>query len=202
VSDTWQDAEHEQGMEELYKEFKQQYEDDFVFERVLNFYKTNSDIADSMLSNFKEAESLFENDHYAAAFLHAIISIETGIKVIILKPILSSLSIDQRATELLFKDTFKRKSIPDISLLYFQILYDLTNVDLNKIKRNGSPKSLLEEFRDFQKIRNNIMHQGKFTTKEVADNALSLANFVIDEIIPIVLNRFHSHLDNNKIVYG
>lgn len=202
MSYTFQDAEYEQGMDELFFEFKQQYEDDFVFDKVFDFYKLNSDIAVDALLNLREAKSLLKSKHFTASFLHAIISIESGVKVVILKPILSSLSLDHRATDLLFKDTFKQKSIPYISDFYYQILFELTNINFKEITRKGCSKTLWFEFIELQQIRNKIIHQGQLITKDVAEFAISVAIFLFSEIIPSVLKRYNFRITENKIVYG
>jgi len=202
MSYTFQDAEYEQGMDELFLEFKQQYEDDFIFDKVFDFYKLNPELAVDALLNLSEAELLLKSEHYTASFLHAFIAIESGVKVVILKPILSSLSLDHRATDLLFKDTFKLKSIPYISEFYYQILFELTEINFKEIKRNGCSKTLWYEFKEMQQIRNKIIHQGQLITEEMAESEISIAIFLFSEIIPTILKRYNFRLNENKIVYG
>lgn len=201
MSYTFQDAEHEEGLEYLYKEFKQQFEDDFVYEKVFDFYKSNPEISVEPLLNLKEAEKLFEFNHFTASFLHAAISIETGVKIIIFKPILSSLSLDQRATDLLFKDTFRTKSIPQISSFYYQILSDLTKINFKEIKRDRFSKTLWFELQELQKTRNKIIHQGKLVTNEIAEYSISISKFLFEKTIPAILKVYNFKIVDTKIVY-
>lgn len=70
------DADREEGMEFLYREFKQQYEDEFIVDRIQTFYKENTDIVKNSLNNLMNSEILFRNEFYSAALIHAAISIE------------------------------------------------------------------------------------------------------------------------------
>ena len=88
------DALYEEGMSLLYADFKRHYEEIFVFERIDQFYRENSKIIKEPLQNLTDSIALFNNKFFTAAFLHAIISIEVGIKVVALKPILYSLAIN------------------------------------------------------------------------------------------------------------
>ncbi len=202
MSITPQEAEFEQGMEELYKEFKQQYEDEFIYNKIHSFYKDNPNMAKDPIQNFNESKELFSNGYFSASYLHAIIAIEVVIKILALKPILYSLSFDSRASELLYSNTFKQKSIPNIPKLYFEILKDLTGIDLKNIKRKNTKNKLWEEFNILQYLRNDIVHQGISIQKEEVEQAIIIATYIFDEIIPKILNTFHFHLKDNEICYG
>ncbi len=64
MTDTIQDAEFEQGMELLYSEFKQQYEDEFIFDKIHLFYKDNPNIAKEPIKNLNESKELFTNGYF------------------------------------------------------------------------------------------------------------------------------------------
>ena len=118
MSITPQEAEFEQGMEELYKEFKEQFEDEVIFDKIQAYYKKYPEILKQPYRNFDESKVLLKNKYYTASFLHSFVAIEVAIKTIALKPILYSLSFDFRAYEILYKNTFKQKSIISIPLGY------------------------------------------------------------------------------------
>lgn len=202
MSMTLQEAEFEQGMEELYKEFKKQYEDEVIFDKIHTFYKKNSEIVKEPCRNLDESKKLYTNNFYTASFIHSIIAIEVVIKVIALKPILYSLSFDSRASELLYNDTFKPRSIPYIPSVYYEILKDLTEIDIKEMRRKNSDIKIWEEISNLQSVRNKIIHQGIFVQKHDAVKALEIAEYIFDEIIPKILDRYNYHIEDDKICYG
>jgi len=191
VTDTIQDAEREQGMEELYNFFKQQFEEEYIYNKVFEFYKSNKDLLKDPLLNFKEAKFLLSSNFFTASFLHAYISIETGIKMVILKPILFSLSVDERATELLFKDTFKQKSLKYVSKFYYDVLFELSGINFREIYREGCLKSFWEEILELQELRNKIIHQGLFIENDLCERSISVASYLFDTIIPKIYKKFN-----------
>lgn len=202
MSMTLQEAEYEQGMEELYREFKQQYEEEYIFEQIHTYYKDNPDIPKSTLNYYRKALSLFSENHHTSAFLLATISIEVSVKVIIMKPILFSLAFNDTAGELLYNYTFKRKSVPEIPNLYYQILQDTTGFDFKKHVRATEQKTLWEELTELQKIRNQVIHQAESISDQEATIAINLARSIHEEVIPSILNRFHFHIKDDRITYG
>lgn len=202
MSITPQEAEFEAGMEELYKEFKQQYEDEVIFDKIHTFYKDNTEIAKEPYLNLDKSKELFDKKFYTASFIHSIIAVEVVIKVIALKPILYSLSFDSRASELLYNDTFKQKSIPYVPSVYYEILKDLTKINLKEIKRDNSKTKIWNEICNLQTTRNKIIHLGVFVHKDDSEKALDIAIYIFNEIIQKILDTFHYHIENYKICYG
>jgi len=199
---TPQEAEFEQGMEELYEEFRKQYEDEVIFDKVHTFYKNNPEIVKEPYLNLDVSKELYDKKFYTASFIHSIIAVEVVIKVIALKPILYSLSFDSRASELLYNDTFKQKSIPYIPSFYYEILKDLTKINIKEIIRNNSQIKIWEEINHLQSMRNKIIHQGVFVQKVDSERALDIAIYIFNEIIPKILDRFQYHVEHYKICYG
>ncbi|MFH1479979.1 MAG: hypothetical protein ABIG67_01810 [Pseudomonadota bacterium] len=202
MSMTLQEAEFEQGMDELYKEFRRQYEDEYVFEQIHNYYKDNPDIPKATLNYYHEAQSHFSQEYYTTAFLLTTISIEVGIKVIILKPILFSLAFDKTAGELLYDSTFKRKSVPEIPNLYYQILQDIAGFDFKNYVRVGETKTLWEELKKIQKLRNEVIHQAKNVSPKDALQTISIARSIHEEVIPNILDSLHFHIEDERISSG
>jgi len=196
------DALYDEGMAYLYEQFEMQYESEFTYKKIEKFYENNREIVKDSLQNLSDARSLFENQYHTSAFIHAVISIEVGIKSVVLKPILYSLTIDENAGHLLYEQTFKRKSLQEINKFYYQVLEKVTELDFNKKKRNDGKSSIWQEWTDLQKLRNDVLHQGLSVQKEAAENAISMASYVFCEIIPIVLDRFYSHIENGVIQDG
>ena len=202
MSMTQQEAEFEEGMERLYEEFKEQYEANFISDKINTFYTDNPNIAQESINNLIISKELFSGGCFSASYLHAFIFIEVIIKTIAVKPVLYSLSFDSRASVLLYSNTFKNKSIINIPNLFFEILKDFTGIDLKNIKRENNDLKLWEELNNLQSLRNEIVHQGKLLQKEEAEQAINIATFIFDEIITKILDTFQFHLEDNKICSG
>jgi hypothetical protein len=196
------DALREEGMAALYEDFKIQHEQEFIFNSIEKFYENNRDIVKVPLQNLSEAKRLFENKYYTSAFIHAAISIEVGIKSVVLKPILYSLAFDSGAGNLLYEQTFKRKSLKVIDSFYYDVLEGITGLDFNTKTRNANKPTIWNEWKNIQTRRNKVMHEGIAVEMDVSKDSIDMACYVCDEIIPTVLDRFHSHIENDSIHDG
>jgi hypothetical protein len=196
------DAAYEEGMASLYEQFEMQYENEFIYKRIEKFYTDNPHIAKTPLKNLYDAKDLFNKKHYTSAFIHAVISIEVGIKSVVLKPILYSLAINDEAGHLLYKQTFKQKSLEYIDSFYYQTLEDITELNFKNKTRNNTKLTIWKEWAELQKLRNDVLHQGLPVEELDAEKAINMACYVCDEIIPFVLDRFLFHIENEVIQSG
>jgi len=196
------DALRDQEMAYLYEQFEMQYESEFIYKRIEKFYESNREIVKAPLQNLADSKTLFENQHYTSAFIHAVISIEVGIKSVVLKPILYSLAIDDNAGHLLYKQTFKQKSLEFIDQFYYQLLENITGLDFKNKIRDNSQLTIWKEWIELQRLRNDVLHQGISVEKLDAAKAINMASYVCDEIIPCVLDKFLNHIENGVIKDG
>ena len=196
------DALRDQEITNLYEQFEMQYEIEFIYKRVEKFYENNRDIVNRPLQNLADSKTLFENQHYTSAFIHGVISIEVGIKSVVLKPILYSLAIDDKAGDLLYKQTFKQKSLEQINPFYYELLEKMTELNFRTKLRDNSMLTIWKEWNELQQLRNDVLHQGISVEKLDAEKAIEMASYVCDEIIPCVLDKFFSHIENGDIKDG
>ena len=113
-----------------------------------------------------------------------------------------SLAFDSNAADLLYQYTFKQKSLSNIPRLYYEILKDITEQDFRVLTRENSQANFWDELNEFQRLRNDVVHQGIAVEKAFAENAINAATFVLDQIIPTILDRFNYHIEDGKIQYG
>lgn len=202
MSITPQEAEFEAGMDQLYNDFKQQYEDEYVFEKIQAYYKENPEIAKEPWEFCLKAELLVSDKHYTSGFLLATISIEVGLKLVILKPVLVSLATDKTAAELLYDSTFKHKSVPYIPKLYYQLLSDYTGFAFQDYILPASKVNLWDTLCDLQKLRNQIIHQATPAEERDVRQAIAIAKTIYEDVIPRILDRFQFHFEKGRIEYG
>jgi hypothetical protein len=79
-------------------------------------------------------------------------------------------------------------------VLLFHVLQEHGGIDLNTFKRSGSSKTLWEEIKEIQKIRNRILHRTEIASEKNADLALGVASEIIENIFPEVVVRMGFHL--------
>ena len=196
------DVEYDDGMSALYAEFTQQYEASFILERVGSFYKKFPEVGLSSFQNFIDSQNLLKNEFITPAFIQAVISIEVGIKSVVLKPILYSLAINDEASNLLYELTFERKSLQAISSFYYNTLEEVSGWSFKDNHRDNVQQSIETELKELQKIRNTILHQGIIVEKEGAQKAIDIASYVFEKIIPTILDKFLCHFDKGVIKNG
>lgn len=194
-----EDFQQEEAMDFLYDEISEQYEENRIYEKIVNFYIENPDILLPAISNLDISKELQTCGFYTSAFLHSIIAIEVCIKNCFFKPIIFSLSTDNRASELLFNLTFRLKSIPQIDKNYFEILKDVSKIDLKNVQVDE--KTVFnQEINAIQKIRNEVVHQGKEVSLQDSARSYHLAKLIIEEILPKLLDFHQCKIDENNHV--
>lgn len=196
------DAMYEEGMSALYEDFKYQFTNDFIINGIDKFYNDNRDIVKPPIENLNKSRALYNNEFITPAFLHAIISIEVGIKLVALKPILYSLAINYDAGDILYENTFKQKSLQNIPSFYYDIFEKITGLDFKSIRATHSHITVWNEWGELQKIRNSVVHQGFFVEKKYSERAINMATYICEEIIPSILDIFLLHTENGIIEKG
>ena len=86
MSMTWEEAAYDEAMSALYEEQKEQAIEEFTVERLQSYYLQYPDIAKPAFKALTAARQLISH-HPTASFIFSTISIEVGIKVTLLKPV-------------------------------------------------------------------------------------------------------------------
>lgn len=202
MSYTESDAMRDEGMDYLYEQFKIEHEGNFIFNGVDRYYKTHPEIVKKPLQNLIDSRVLFEKEFITPAFLHAIISIETGIKSVLLGPILHSLTVNDFACDLLYKSAFKLKSVDEINSIYYKFFHDITGFNLKNTPKNEVQLIDWKEWKRLYGLRNNVVHDGVSVEKENAESAIKIASNLCEKIIPDVLDIFMCNIENGTIQQG
>jgi hypothetical protein len=66
----------------------------------------------------------------------------------------------------------------------------LASIDLKTIHREGITTKLLEECKELQKLRNNILHKGEVCTDVDSDRAYVVSIAVYEQIVSHMLHAF------------
>lgn len=199
MSITPDEAWMEQQWEEFYQEVKEQAIEEVTFDRLQSYYLVHPAVAKPPLWALAEARDLL-GDHPSASQVLGAVSIEVGIKDVLLKPIVYGLVHTEAAAKLITEEAMGRQSVNKFKKSLFHILHEHGGIDLNNFKRDGSLKPLWEEVALIRDRRNRIVHRAESATSEEAELAVAVASTVMETLIPSVLDRLGFELDSDGVV--
>lgn len=169
--------------QELYAGHKAQAIEEFTAERLRSFYLKNPEVMRPALVAFREAKSLHESKHYAAALVFSVTSIELFLKATLLKPVVYGLIHNDALSDIIVQYALGQSGFDRYRSLLAKLFSDIAEIDLNEIKREGASKSLLDEALDIQKIRNKVIHQGVVCEETESALAKEIATLVFGRIV-------------------
>lgn len=188
------DAAYDQWMEDLYKEHKEEAISEFTTERLQSYFVTNPTLAAAPRRALSEARQLFQTGFHSAAFIFGHIATETGLKAVVLKPVVQGLVHSVSTAEFISELTLGHVGLDRSRNLLFKILLEHAGIDLNYFRRKGAKDVLWTDIKRLQEIRNHIMHRAGSAASEEAGLSIAVAEAVLDEIFPAVITHLGLHL--------
>lgn len=193
MSMSYEDYAYDQYISDLYEEHSKEAVEEFTGGRLSSYYSQNKLLAKPAFDFLSEAKKQNELNP-TVGLLFAVIAMEVGLKATLLKPIVHGLVHDESAASLITDLTISYTGMDRYRTLLLHILKEHGSVDLNTFKRAESSKTLWEELKEVQKIRNSIMHRADKASQESADLALDVASEILEKIFPEVVTRMGFHL--------
>lgn len=184
--------------EELYPEHKDQAIDEFTTDRLQSFYLKNPKVMRPAVEAIREGKELQAGEHYSAALIFFVSAIEILFKTTLLKPVIYGLIHNEELAEVVVKNFLNQSGFARYENLMSKIFQGLSNVNLSVVKRESSDKTLMIECKDFQNVRNGIIHQGLKIGSEDAELSRLVAVAVFDLIVQPVL----SSMDLQVVEHG
>lgn len=168
---------------ELYAEHKAQAIEEFTTERLRSYYLNNPQVMRPALDAYKEAEALCKANHFSAALIFYVTSIELFLKATLLKPVVSGLVHNDSLADVIVQYALGQSGFDRYKSLLAKLFSDIAKIDLNAIRRSGASKPLLDEALEIQKIRNKIIHQGTSCDEVTANLAKDIATLIFGRIV-------------------
>jgi len=195
---TWEEVAYDEAMSALYEEHKEQAIQEFTVERLQSYYIHYPDIAKPAFHALSEARQLISR-HPTASFIFSAISIEVGIKVTLLKPVVYGLVHSESLASIITDMVIRQTSIDRFQKLLFKILSEYGGIDLDILKRPRSPKLLWDEMKNVQKRRNQVVHRAESVNINESKQALNVAAYVLENIFPNLVEyiKLHIHKDGS-----
>lgn len=192
MSMTEDEYHYDKWMSDLYAEHSAQALQEFTAERLHSYYLSHPDVAEAPIRSLQEARALLLN-HATASLVFAMVAIEVGVKIALLKPIVSGLVHDASAATLITDLVISHGGDKYRDLL-FHILLTIGGVNLKAFRRFNSEQLLWEEIKCVQKERNAIIHQAVQATFKQAERAISVGSAVLEQLFPEVVRKLGLHL--------
>ena len=121
MSDSYEDYREEEYLDELYQEVSADAIEKFQADRLRSFYLANPVVAKRPFESLGEAKKLLPN-HPGAAQIFAMTSIEVGLKLVFVKPIVYGLVHTESVADLVAEIVMKSPSLDHFKNLIWAIL--------------------------------------------------------------------------------
>jgi hypothetical protein len=193
--------EHEAWLAELYDEHAEQAREEFKAERMSSYYRSNPAVARAAFRARDEARLIFPYSPSAALVL-ATSAAEVAIKSVLIRPLVYGLVHSEALAGHVTDIVGAQQQLDRFSNLLFGLLDQIAGINLRSYCRENSTKTLWEELHLNQQVRNAVVHRAELTTGEAAETAIALASSVLDEIIPLVLDKLSMHLHDDHTICG
>ena len=184
---------------ELYQEHYQEAVNEFRVERLRSYYAAHADLAIPAFEELRYARTLLPG-HPRAALVFAITAIELGIKKALLKPFVYGLVHMEVLAEPIAAVATKDSGF--FGAVLTGILKEFGGVDFDTFKRTRSAKILREEITEVRKARDSVVHGGGTVDLSMADFSITVAETILNEILPEVLKKVNLHLHPPGTVCG
>ena len=199
MSMSWTEAMEEQWLEDLYAEYKGMTIEEFTDERLQSFYLDNPKIIQAPSQALDEGKLLLAN-HLRAAFIFAAIVIEVSLKKLILHPVVYGLVQSESTAVFITNLVMSHVSIEKFKKLLFHIFNENVRIDLEIFKRNSATKTLWQEINSIREKRNAVVHEAVIVTSDEAQESLEVATFVLESLVPKLLDKLELILDDKNLV--
>ena len=182
------DIAREEWLSDLVDQVSKEAVAQFAFDRLRSYYVENPDVAVNAIATFREAEKLQESSPTASLVLYTT-SIELGLKVALLKPVVYGLVHNESVADLVSDLAVKQNGVDRFKPILASILAEYGEIDFNAFTIEGHKKTIWEEIAHLQTARNSVVHRGEPATAEDATLARQVATMIFGTLFVSVLSR-------------
>ncbi|HWA95098.1 MAG TPA: hypothetical protein VG844_10905 [Terracidiphilus sp.] len=210
--DILQDALEDEGYQRLYEEMGPQWVDEhsqeifdeatkrFTEQRLKAFYLANPMLANPSISAVDYARPLLPQ-FPAAALVFAGTSVELTWKSAILKPLVAGVvHLPALADEIVNRAVPKTGGLKQLGEFLAIVLRETATIDFKTYKRSGSAELLTTEINKITETRNQVLHQAIGCDARTAQFAIEVADSMLLELLPKLLNSLRLKMDGMGMV--
>lgn len=184
--DTPEDFAREEAYTDLVDEISQQAIDEFTSARLRSYYLAHPNLAVGAVALYQEATKLVSVSPSAALVLF-VTSIEVGLKVALLKPVVYGLVHNESVADLVSNLAVKHNGLDRFTSLLARLLREYGQIDFEAFTIEGHSKTLWQEFTILQSARNSVLHRAVSVSPELAQLAQDVAVMILVNYLSAVL---------------
>lgn len=174
---------------------------EFRKERLRSYYLEQPLLAQPAFNALNEARSLAD-ERPSAALIFAATAIEVGYRETLLKPIIYGLVHSQVSAKLIADSVTAQSSMDKLKDILFHVLYEHTGTDLASFIRSGTTKTLWQEMKQVQELRNRILHRADTVSNAEANHAIEVASTILEVLFPVVVTGLDLQVSNIEGVWS
>jgi hypothetical protein len=171
---------------------------DFAAERLTSYFRLHPKVAQSPRRLVDEAHGLLSS-YPTQAFLSAAIAVEVSFKDVFLRPIVFGLIRSEAAADLITKIAMRMTRFDRLTEYFVPLLREHGGLDLATVSRAGATQLLTKEMVSVQRRRDRVVHTAEAATAENAEQAINLAEYLLDRLLPLLADNLglHVHADHS-----
>lgn len=173
--------------------------EEFRSERLRSYYLAHPALAVPAFEMFNEAMAVLSASKSAALVL-GVTSIEVGLKVTLLKPVVFGLVHNESVADLVSDLVTKQNGFDRFMPLLARVVAEYGGIDVGTLRMEDHSKTIWEEIALLQKRRNAVVHQAAKATLDDATLAMQVAGYVLGMFFPSVLKGFGLALNNETVI--
>jgi hypothetical protein len=207
AADAAADAAHDEYISRLYEEWESEYADEikekgvqkFLHGLLRSYFVDHPELAKCASYRLHEARSLLPvND--SACLVLAYSAIEVGFKELLLKPTVTGFVHSSRAAPVIAEIVINRSTPKHFSRILEVTLAFIGIANHGRLKVGSRENSLWGHMARIKDLRNDVLHRGDLAKHADAEDAISIAQLIIDLIFPGLLRLSGLKLDNGVVV--
>ena len=179
---------YDQISRELYPEHKEHAIEEFTEEKLKSYYKKNPNVMRPAVDAIQEGNWQLNQERYSASLIFYVTAIELLLKATLLRPVLHGLIHNEGLAEIMTNHILGQTGIVRYESLLSQLFENITGIKLDEIINEDTQQKIFSECKQIQKIRNNVIHQGKACTKNEASKAKMVSITVFEKIVQPMLH--------------
>jgi hypothetical protein len=197
-SDAAEDEFYSQMVEDFYREhgpqIAQEAVDAFQTERLQSYFSQHPALIAPAALQLERARALRLMGAGDASIVFAASATELALKQALLKPIVFGLVQSTPAAVVIAELSLSHAALDRFKNLLLDVLSDVLGSNLRTYSHQGAAKPLWEEIRATQDARNAVLHRGEARAPQEVNDAIRVAEAVVEALYPAVVGAVGLHL--------
>lgn len=186
--------------DELYPEHRDQAIEEFTIERLQSFYEKHPDVIQPAVKMMEEGEKLYDAERFSPSAVFSVSAIELFLKSVIIKPFVFGLVHDEELAEIIMNEASKMTGIERYEDLLERLCSRIASIEIKMVYREGASNPIFSEYKEVQKIRNKVLHQGEQCSKENSKRSKEVAMAIFTKIVVPMLRAINLVIQDDSSV--